>query len=205
MLKIIHRIKIKMFIDHINRKTIINRHRLAIINLLINFDRNIKINNVNFIKIKILISIIANITFSMRTTKNHLNKKSIIKLTITNFKKSKKFRFFISKISLNRKMIMINSKRLTSKKKFNQFNYSITFFIKISKVDKLKRVCQQCENKFYFNNKLHKHVRSQHNKKNNKFKSIKLIEIALAIVDDSSIIQFTIAIFQQSSNYAFKA
>ena len=116
ILKIIHRIKIKMFIDHINRKAIINRHRLAIINLLISFDRDIKISNVNLIKIKISISIITNIVFNTRTMKNHLNKKSIIKLMTTSFRKNEKLRFLISKVLINRKAIMINRKQLISKK-----------------------------------------------------------------------------------------
>ena len=97
------------------------------------------------------------------------------------------------------------SKTIDAEKEFSHDSYSSIFFIGISKVDKLKRTCQQCENKFYFNNKLHKHTRNQHNRKNNKFKSIELAaEIVLTVVDNLSIIRSTATVSQQSSNYAFK-
>ena len=109
MLKTINRIKIKMFIDHFSRKVVINRHRLVIFKS-ISFDRDIKFNNVSFIKISI--SIIENIVFSTRTMKIQLNKKSIIKSMTTSLRKNKRHRLFTSKISINRKRITINSKRL---------------------------------------------------------------------------------------------
>ena len=120
-------------------------------------------------------------------------------------KKQKTSIFYFESIDRSKKKHDQSETIIIVEADFVNFSYSSTFFIGISKVDKMKRTCQQCEDKFYFNNKLHKHVRSQHNRKNNKLKSIvSTTEIVLAIVDDLSIIRSTIAVSQQSRNYAFR-
>ena len=42
-------------------------------------------------------------------------------------------------------------------------NFTNAFFIKQSIVQQINRICHHCNERFYFNNKLHKHLRVYYN------------------------------------------